>query len=213
MSLLLALFSIGLGASLVKEVAKDVTKIPARSQIQEDSKNGSFDVIKNFEEILYVNDVKRKSLGNSSVKVLPYTGYEKCLAYIRNHHLTTKADEQRFITHYRKVLKKELSKRQVDFDKHYFKVKSEVESLMSSGDYVIVRYEYLDVFVGYEDVEIKVNEICNKTFLGDFVVGEVKIKEISSGYKEIWALKIPVAMRFKLEDYYMACAEKCGYIY
>ena len=48
MSLLLALFSIGLGASLVKEVAKDVTKIPARSQIQEDSKNGTFDVVKNL---------------------------------------------------------------------------------------------------------------------------------------------------------------------
>ena len=50
-------------------------------------------------------------------------------------------------------------------------------------------------------------------FLGDFVVGEVKIKENSSGYKEIWEVKVPVSMKFKLEDYYMACAEKCGYIY
>lgn len=92
-------------------------------------------------------------------------------------------------------------------------MKSEVESLMVSGNYEIVRFEHLDVFVGYRDVEMKVNEICNKTFLGDFVVGEVKIKEISSGYKEIWGLKVPVAMKFKLEDYYMACAERCGFIY
>ena len=60
MSFLLALFSIGIGASLVKEVAKDVTKIPARSQMQQDCKNGTFDVVKNFEDILYVCDVKRK---------------------------------------------------------------------------------------------------------------------------------------------------------
>lgn len=60
---------------------------------------------------------------------------------------------------------------------------------------------------------MEVNEICNKTFLGDFVVGGVKIKEISSGYKEIWALKIPVSMKFGLKDFYMACAERCGYIY
>ena len=39
MGLLLALFGIGLGASMVKEVAKDVTKIPARSQMQQDSQN------------------------------------------------------------------------------------------------------------------------------------------------------------------------------
>ena len=213
MSLLLAAFMIGMTGKMIAEVGKDLTKIPARSQIQEDSKNGTFDVVKNFEQILYVCDVKRKSLGTSSVKVLPYTGYEKCLNYIREHHLTCKADEQRFITHYRKVLKKELSKRQEDFDKHYFKVKSEVESLMNSENYEIVRFEHLDVFVTQSDVEMKVNDICNKTFLGDFVVGEVKIKEISSGYKEIWALKIPVAMKFKLKDYYMACAERCGYIY
>ncbi|WP_405275738.1 hypothetical protein [Methanobrevibacter sp.] len=30
--------------------------------------------------------------------------------------------------------------------------------------------EHIDVFVDYEDVEVKVNEICNRTFLGDFVV-------------------------------------------
>ena len=103
---------------MIAECAKDVTKIPARSQIQEDSKNGQFDVIRNFEQILYINNVKRKSLGTSSVKVLPYTGYEKCLNYIREHHLTCKADEQRFITHYRKVLANELAERQKDFDKH-----------------------------------------------------------------------------------------------
>ena len=100
MSLLLALFSIGIGASLVKEVAKDVTKIPARSQMQQDCKNGTFDVVKNFEDILYVCDVKRKK-HNSSVAVLPNTGYEKCLKYIREHHLTCQADEGRFIRHYR----------------------------------------------------------------------------------------------------------------
>ena len=214
MSLLLAAFAIGLGASLVKEVAKDVTKIPARSQIQEDSKNGTFDVVKNFEEILYINDVKRKSLGNSSVKVLSYTDYEKCLSYIRNHHLTTKADEQRFINHYRKVLEKELSKRQEDYDKHYFKVKEEVDILKNSGDYEVVKFEHINVFVDYEDVKMKVNSICNRTFLGDFLVGEVKIKQNSSqSFTEIWALNVPFNMKFSLKDYYQACAERCGFIY
>ena len=75
--------------------------------------------------------------------------------------------------------------------------------------------EHIDVFVDYEDVGIKVNEICNRTFLGDFVVGEVKIKENSSGnsYTEVWALKIPVNMKFSLKQYYKACAERCGFIY
>lgn len=67
--------------------------------MQEDSKNGTFNVVKNFKQILYVNDVKRKTFGFSFVKVLPYTGYECCLSFIREHRLTKRADEQRFITH------------------------------------------------------------------------------------------------------------------
>lgn len=215
MSLLLALFSIGLGASLVKEVAKDTTKVPARSRIEEKCKSGNFNVVENFEDILYVCDVKRKSLGNSSVKVLPYTGYKKCLPYIREHHLTSKADEQVFVDYYRKVLSEELGKRQKDYDKHYSEVASEVKTLMNTDEYEIVRFEHIDVFVDYQDVEMKVNEICNKTFLGNFVIGDVKIKLNSSGnaFTEIWALKIPVAMRASLNRYYDAAAQKCGYIY
>ena len=213
MSLLLALASLAIAGKVVGEIASDVSKVPARSKIQDDSKNGTFDVVKNFEEILHINGVKRKSHGNSSVKVLPYTGYTKCLDYIREHHLTTKNDEQRFITHYRKVLSKEIAKRQEDYDKHYFKVKEEVDILKNSGDYEIVRFEYINVFVNYESVKNKVNDIRNKTFLGDFVINEVKIKQTNpKTFKEIWALKIPVSMKFRLDELYISCSERCGYI-
>lgn len=214
MSLILALFGIGLGASMVKEVVKDATKVPARSRMQENCKSGDFDVVENFEDILYVCDVKRKKF-NSDVAVLPNTGYLKCLKLIRENHLTTKADEQRFINHYKKVLANELSDRQAEYDKHYSEVESEVKSMMNTCDYEVVRFEHIDVLVDYEDVEMKVNEICNKTFLGDFLVGDVKIKLSSSGnaFTEIYALKIPVAMKCSLNRYYEACAEKCGYIY
>ena len=69
--------------------------------------------------------------------------------------------------------------------------------------------------VDYKDVEQKVNDIRDNTFLGDFVVGDVKIKLNSSGnsFTETWALKLPVAMKFSLKQYYNACAERCGYIY
>ena len=214
MSLILALFGIGLGASMVKEVVKDATKVPARSRMQESCKSGDFDVVENFEDILYVCDVKRKKF-NSDVAVLPNTGYLKCLKLIRENHLTTKADEQRFINHYKKVLAKELSDRQAEYDKHYSEVESEVKSMINSCDYEVVRFEHIDVLVDYEDVEMKVNEICNNTFLGDFVIGDVKIKLSTSGnaFTEIWALKIPVAMKYSLKRYYEACAERCGYIY
>ena len=215
MSLLLAFASMYIAGKVVAEIGKDVTKIPARSKIQEDSKNGTLDVVERFEEILYINGVKRKSHGNSSVKVLPYTGYSQCLDYIRNHHLSTRADEQRFINHYKKVLKNELSKRQSDYDNHYFEIKSKVNSMMNNGEYEVVRFEHIDVFVDYKDVEQKVNDIRDNTFLGDFVVGDVKIKLNSSGnsFTEIWVLKLPVAMKFSLKQYYNACAERCGYIY
>ncbi|WP_405271545.1 hypothetical protein [Methanobrevibacter sp.] len=215
MSLLLALASLAIASKVVGEIASDVKKVPARSKIQEDSKNGTFDVVERFEEILYINGVKRKSHGNSSVKVLPYTGYSQCLDYIRNHHLSTRADEQRFINHYKKVLESELSNRQSDYDNHYFELESRVKSMMDNCEYEIVRFEHIDVFVDYEDVEKKVNDICNTTFLGDFVVGEVKIKLNSSGnsFTEVWALKIPVTIKFSLKQYYKACAERCGYIY
>ena len=215
MSLLLALASLAIAGKVVGEIASDVSKVPARSKIQDDSKNGTFDVVKNFEEILHINGVKRKSHGNSSVKVLPYTGYTKCLDYIRNHHLSTRADEQRFINHYKKVLKSELSNRQSDYDNHYFEVKSRVKSMIDSCEFEVVMFEHIDVFVDYEDVEKKINDICNTTFLGDFVVGEVKINQNSSrnSFTEIWALKIPVNMKFTLKEYYKACAERCGYIY
>lgn len=215
MSLLLAFASMYIAGKVVAEVGRDATKVPARSQIQKDSKNGTFDVVKSFESILKICDVKRKKFGNSSVRVLPNTGYTKCLDYIRNHHLSTRADEQRFINHYKKVLKSEISKRQSDYDNHYFEIKSKVESMMINYEYEVVRFEHIDVFVDYEYVEMKVNAICNTTFLGDFVVGDVKIKLNSSGnsFTEVWALKVPVAMKFSLKQYYNACAERCGYIY
>ena len=195
MSLLLALASLAIAGKVVGEIVDDVKTVPARSKIQEDAKKGNFDVVKNFEEILRICNVKRKSHGSSSVKVLPFTGYSKCLDYISDYHLSTRADEQRFINHYKKVLGSEISKRQSDYDRHYFEVESRVKSMM--------------------DVEKKVNDICNTTFLGDFVVGEVKIKLNSSGnsFTEVWALKVPVAMKFSLKQYYNACAERCGYIY
>lgn len=212
MSLLLALFGIGLGASMLKEVAKDVTKIPARSQIQQDSKNGNFDVVKNFEDILYVCDVKRKK-HNSSVAVLPNTGYEKCLKYIREHHLTCRADEGRFIRHYRKVLSEEVAQRQSQWNQKYIEVESQISAMVESDPFEIVRFTYFDVFMGREDVEEKVNDLCANTFLGDFLVGQVKVKEeTSQSYNEIWALKIPVSMKYSLKKYYEACANKCGYI-
>lgn len=214
MSLLLAFASMYIAGKVVAEVGKDLTKVPARSKIQEASKQGNFDVVDSFEEILKICEVKRKKI-NSNVAVLPNTGYKRCLKFIREHHLTTKADEQRFINHYKKVLANELSDRQTEYDKHYLEVESEVRSMMNDGEYEVVRFEHIDVFVDYEDVEMKVNSICNRTFLGDFVVGDVKIKLNSSGnaFTEIWALKIPLAMKFKLNEYYTACAERCGYIY
>ena len=212
MSFLLALFSIGIGASLVKEVAKDVTKIPARSQMQQDCKNGTFDVVKNFEDILYVCDVKRKK-HNSSVAVLPNTGYEKCLKYIREHHLSCQADEGRFIRHYKKVLSEEIAERQSEWDKKYFNAESKIKAMVESDPFEIVRFTYFDVFMGREDVEEKVNDLCANTFLGDFLVGQVKVKEeTSQSYTEIWALKIPVSMKYSLKQYYEVCANKCGYI-
>ncbi|WP_405309927.1 hypothetical protein [Methanobrevibacter sp.] len=215
MALLLALASMYIAGKVVAEVGRDATKISARSQIQKDSKTGTFDVVNSFESILKICDVKRKKFGNSTVAVLPNTGYTKCLDYIRNHHLSTRADEQRFINHYKKVLESELSKRQSDYDNHYFELESRVKSMMDNCEYEIVRFEHIDVFVDYEDVENKVNDICNTTFLGDFVVGEVKIKLNSSGnsFTEVWALKIPVTIKFSLKQYYRACAERCGYIY
>ena len=215
MSLLLALASLAIAGKVVGEIVDDVKTVPARSKIKEDSKNGTLDVVKNFEEILRICNVKRKSHGSSSVKVLPYTGYTKCLDYISDHHLSTRADEQRFINHYKKVLGSEISKRQSDYDRHYFEVESRVKSMMDDSEYEVGRFEHIDVFVDYEDVEKKVNDICNNTFLGDFVVGEVKIKLNSSGnsFTEVWALKVPVAMKFSLKQYYNACAERCGYIY
>ena len=215
MSFLLAIASIYVAGKVVSEIGKDVTKIPARSQIQQDSKTGTFDVVKSFESILKICGVKRKKFGNSSVRVLPNTGYTKCLDYIRNHHLSTRADEQRFINHYKKVLKSEISKRQSDYDNHYFEIESKVESMMINCEYEVVRFEHIDVFVDYEDVEKKVNDICNTTFLGDFVVGEVKIKLNSSGnsFTEVWALKVPVTMKFSLKQYYTVCAERCCYIH
>ena len=215
MSLLLAFASMYIAGKVVGEIASDARKVPARSKIKEDSKNGTFDVVKNFEEILSICNVKRKSHGSSSVKVLPFTGYSNCLGYIKDHHLSTRADEQRFINHYKKVLKSELSNRQSDYDNHYFEIESKVNSMMINCEYEVVRFEHIDVFVDYKDVEQKVNDIRDNTFLGDFVVGEVKIKLNSSGnsFTEVWALKIPVTIKFSLKQYYKACAERCGYIY
>lgn len=67
--------------------------------------------------------------------------------------------------------------------------------------------------MGREDVEEKVNDLCANTFLGDFLVGQVKVKEeTSQSYTEIWALKIPVSIKYSLKKYYELCANKCGYI-
>ena len=163
MSLLLAIGALYVTGKVLAEAGRDVKKIPARKQINEDSKKGNFDVVKNFEEILYVCDVKRKK-HNSSVKVLPYTGYEQCMEYIRSHSLTSKADEKRFIRHYKKVLSKEISKRQSEWDKKYFEMEKQVKAMMKTDEFEIVRYTYFDVFMNRGEVETKVNDLCaNKT--------------------------------------------------
>ena len=181
MSLLLALFSIGLTAKMIGEVAKDVTKIPAREQIQEDTRNGTFDVVKNLEQILHICDVKRKK-HNSSVTVLPYNGYTKCLKYIRDHPLTSiPEDEDRFIKEYNRVLEKEIAARQDEYDQRYFEVKAEVESLMSAGDQtVVVPFKHLDVLVDSDYVNQKVDQIYNNTFFGTLAIKEPKVKINSS---------------------------------
>lgn len=216
MSLLLCAFMIGMTGKIVKEVAKDVTKIPAREQIQEDTRNGTFDVVKNFEQILHICDVKRKK-HNSSVAVLPYNGYTKCLKYIRDHPLTSiPEDEDRFIEHYNSVLAKEIAQRQEEYDKRYFKVKAEVESLMNNGEQtVVVPFKHLDVLVDSDYVNQKVNQIYNNTFFGDLAIKQPKIKQNSSGnsYTTIWALRIPISMKWYLKEQYRCCSERCGYIY
>ena len=214
MSLLLALFSIGLTAKMIGEVAKDVTKIPAREQIQEDTRNGTFSVLKDFEQILYVCDVKRKK-HNSSVAVLPYNGYTKCLKYIRDHPLTTTEDENLFINQYNSVLRKEIAARQDEYDQRYFKVKAEAEFLMNAGEQtVVVPFNHLDVLVDSDYVNQKVDQIYNNTFFGNLAIKEPKIRQNSSGnsYTTIWALKIPVSMRLHLKEYYKSCSERVGYI-
>ena len=214
MSLLLALGSLYIAGKVLEEVGKDVTKIPARSKVVKDEERGKFDVVRNFEEILTICEVKRKKHGNSDKRVLPYNGYNKCLQYIREHHLTCKADEQRFITHYRKVLAKELENRQGDYDKHYEEMKNKLNHLINTEESVVIRFEHTDVFMDKADVQIKVDELFKNTFLGRLSVNDPKITEKNEGYvyHEIWALKVPNSLKFRLEEYYKACAEHCGYI-
>ena len=212
MSLILALGALYVTGKVLAEAGRDVKKIPARKQIHEDSKQGNFDVVKNLEEILYVCDVKRKK-HNSSVRVLPYTGYEQCMEYIRNHHLTSKADEDRFIHYYKKVLSKEISKRQSEWDQKYFEVEKQVKAMMKTDEFEMVRYTYFDVFMSREDVEAKVRDLCANTFLGDLLVGQVKIKEeTNQSFTEIWGLKVPLSMKYSLKEYYEVSANRCGYI-
>ena len=212
MSLLLAIGALYVTGKVLAEAGRDVKKIPARKQINEDSKKGNFDVVKNFEEILYVCDVKRKK-HNSSVKVLPYTGYEQCMEYIRSYSLTSKADEKRFIRHYKKVLSKEISKRQSEWDKKYFEMEKQVKAMMKTDEFEIVRYTYFDVFMTRGEVETKVNDLCANTFLGDLLVGQVKIKEeTNQSFTEIWGLKVPLSMKYSLKEYYEVSANRCGYI-
>ena len=53
MSFLLAMAAIAISGQMIKEVAMDVMKVPARSFY-----NGNFNVIKNFESILKICKVK-----------------------------------------------------------------------------------------------------------------------------------------------------------
>ncbi|WP_406537006.1 hypothetical protein [Methanobrevibacter sp.] len=214
MSLLLALFSVGLTAKMLADVGKEVTRVPSRSNIAEASKQGNFDVVDNFFDIITACGVKKKKF-NSSVAVLEPFGYKKCLPLIRDHHLTTKEDEQRFIAYYEKVMTDQINQRQEEYDQRYFKVKAEAESLMNSGDdYEIVKFEHLDVLVDSDYVNQKVDQIYNNTFFGNLTIKEPKVKVNSSGnsYTEIWALKIPTSMRLSLKMYYRCCSERCGYI-
>lgn len=48
-----------MAAKMIGEVAKDVTKIPAREQIQADTRDGTFNVVTSFEQILQICDIKR----------------------------------------------------------------------------------------------------------------------------------------------------------
>ena len=82
---------------------------------------GDLDVIRDFDLILGINRVD-KTYGafiDDKIPVLPANGYQECLQFIREQPLTTKSDEDRFITHYNKMRRKDLDKRQKIFDEEY----------------------------------------------------------------------------------------------
>ena len=85
----------------------------------------------------------------------------------------------------------------------------------TEDEWEIVRFEYLDALVHLSDIEMKVNKMFNTTFIGDFLVGEVKIRQNPSGnaFAKIWDLKILISMRGSLKRYYEASAQTCGYLY
>ena len=83
---------------------------------------------------------------------------------------------------------------------------------MNCSEFEIVRFEHLNVFMNKSEVEVRAKKIYDNTFIGKFAVSEAKVRRINSGYKEIWALRIPVSMKYSLKEYYKLSAQKCGYI-
>ena len=46
--------------------------------------------------------------------------------------MTTKADEQRFVAYYHKMVDEQIAQRQIEYDNHYIDVESEVKNLMNT---------------------------------------------------------------------------------
>jgi hypothetical protein len=185
-------------------------------------KRGDLDVVRDFDLILKINRVD-KTYGafiDDKIPVLPANGYQECLQFIREQPLTTKSDEDCFITHYNKMRRKDLDKRQKIFDEEYVRYRQSYYSNLERCNnpntddklitFVFRREYWLNNLTGYEHQQ-RINKLYFETFFGDIASQPAKLLYDSEkgSYVEIWQVKF--WNKYDIDKYYSVCCKKVGF--
>ena len=185
-------------------------------------KRGDLDVVRDFDLVLEVNRVHRDygSYVDDKIPVLPEYGYQNCLKFIREQPLTTKADEDRFISHYNKMRQQDLDKRQKIFNNQYYNYRARYYRNLercnnpNTEDKLLIftfkREYWIGSISGYNHQQ-RINKVYFETFFGDIATQPAKLvfNPEKRSYIEIW--QVSFWNKNEIRDYYSACCKKVGY--
>lgn len=203
---LLTFALLGISALAWSGAAKDAKASNADRRVR----NSGYDLDRDFEDVLRVCHVRRKS--QDGVKYLSEDGWKSCVSYIQRQPYTTDKDVEMFRLRYNRIRKHELKKVQDKWDQNYNNV---YQDYLSSNEPVeTITFEKTHYLFDEEFVVNLADNLYQNTFMGEMATQPPKVvfnpDATNISFIEVWVLRVPGGKR-NAKKYWKVCSRKLGF--